>query len=227
MLLSVGMKVRCRVDVLDSMKLADVYEGLRKATQKVELKFRTLDYFYAGCHIEMLKVVDSGFFQLAQECTIHDLAMSLGRLLDPAKQGSFRNLSLELLVMKMAGLKDATLLRDKLDAFLDGGVQAKMGTVRNKREAHRDVQTYLDDLQKGAATMGIGPTELRLTVEFVVDFMEAAKAILLMEGALTVDMPVHAGVPNPGESLIETLEGSRRWLNRMKPPNEDESKAKG
>ena len=94
----------------------------------------------------LLSQTGSVFFALARDALIADALLTLGRLLDKPKQGSNNNVCLEYLINSIRARNDNDLARE-LEAVLKNArsSECKARKHRNKRIAHNDLLTQLDD----------------------------------------------------------------------------------
>ena len=107
---------------------------------------------------------------MTRDALITDTLLTLGRLLDKPQQGSNKNICLEYLLDFIRKRNDNDLAIE-LEAVLNDArcSEAKARKHRNKRIAHNDLQTHLDDavLPLSNATVGEMNELLELTQMFV------------------------------------------------------------
>jgi hypothetical protein len=94
----------------------------------------------------LLSQTGAVFFALTRDALITDALLTLGRLLDKPQQGKNNNLCLEYLLDSIRRRIDKDLASE-LEAVLKDArrSEAKARKHRNKRIAHNDLQTHLDD----------------------------------------------------------------------------------
>jgi hypothetical protein len=118
----------------------------------------------------LLSQTGAVFFALTRDALITDTLLTLGRLLDKPQQGSNKNICLEYLLDFIRKRNDNDLAIE-LEAVLNDArrSEAKARKHRNKRIAHNDLQTHLDDavLPLPNATVGEMNELLELTQMFV------------------------------------------------------------
>lgn len=94
----------------------------------------------------LLSQTGAVFFALTRDALITDVLLTLGRLLDKPQQGSNNNLCLEYLLNSIRERNDNELASE-LEAVLNDArhSEAKARKHRNKRIAHNDLLTHLDN----------------------------------------------------------------------------------
>ena len=94
----------------------------------------------------LLSQTGAVFFELTRDALITDALLTLGRLLDKPQQGRNNNLCLEYLIDSIRARNDNDLASE-LEAVLRDArrSEVKARKHRNKRIAHNDLLTHLDD----------------------------------------------------------------------------------
>ena len=106
---------------------------------------------------QLLMRIGSGFFALIKDSLVTDVMISLGRLLDKPHHNGNHNLTLERLMNTVIRLGNIELAQ-KLEVHLKNAREAEIAArrYRNKRLAHNDLKTILDQEANPlpAATVG-------------------------------------------------------------------------
>jgi hypothetical protein len=138
------------------------------ATAKWKLVMQLFGKSEALC--TLLSQTGAVFFALTRDALITDTLLTLGRLLDKPQQGSNKNICLEYLLDSVRMRTDNDLASE-LEAVLNDArrSEAKARKHRNKRIAHNDLQTHLDDAVSPLpnATVGEMNELLELTQMFL------------------------------------------------------------
>ncbi len=105
----------------------------------------------------LLSQTGAVFFALTRDALITDALLTLGRLLDKPQQGSNNNLCLEYLLDSIREKNDNDLVSE-LEAVLSDArrSEVKARKHRNKKIAHNDLLTHLDDAGSPLSNATVG-----------------------------------------------------------------------
>lgn len=108
-----------------------------------------------GKRLQLRQQTAPGFFAVVQVTLAESILMRLGRLMDPAKQNSFRNASFPGLLAALPGDTEFSALRQKLEGLQCDWAQApysNLQVARNKWLAHNDLEVR-SDVEEGRLGM--------------------------------------------------------------------------
>jgi hypothetical protein len=125
--------------------IRDAFEGVWQDVASIHFKWNLyLDLFGKPENIEVLNQTTPTVFHLIEESLRADMTMAFGRLLDPAEQGSNKNLSLQHLVQELRPHVDEAHF-SKLEKQVQE-IKAQCSGIlklRMKKYGHNDLRTAL------------------------------------------------------------------------------------
>lgn len=124
-------------------ELQNVHDELFQEVAAIHLKWNHWQELFSDkATVALLNKTAAAFFALHQQVLIDDIALSTARLLDPAKTGMYKNLSLERLRDCVHAMNDSQLTTNFNAAFDDFARRtASVEEYRNKKIAHNDLET--------------------------------------------------------------------------------------
>jgi hypothetical protein len=155
--------------------------------------------------VDILNACAPGFFQLVAWRFVDAIILGVCRLTDPAQQGSYKNLTFDLLRESLLPEPDSVLLAD---------IDQKLKTVKKRTRVlrkHRDKRIAHIDRHRALGNVeSLNPIE-RARIEVVLGCIrEFLKAVNEATGRPEVayEDPINAG---NGQSVIQKLKEGMRW----------------
>lgn len=187
-----------------SERLEKIFSECKSEVTRLHYRWTMYRQVYAtNAHrVEILNRTAANFLAEVQALHIDGMLLDLSKLTDPARQGRFENISLELLINELEEGEHGSVeeLRSKLTELREAS--EKFRSLRNKKIAHADL--YSNSTFSDKPLPGVSSDEIEQGLALVRDIMNSVES--RMYQSLTFYDEVVTPLASDGRSLVIWLQ---------------------